>query len=363
MSVTEDTKRARIEEDEVEIRLSDIVNFLKSSRWTVLKWTAIFLIIGFLYALSSQNEFSATVRVMPELKGASGTGGLSDLKSLAGLAGVNLDNATASEAIRPDLYPDIVQSISFSLYLLKQPVKTLDDRKLKSLQAFLKEQSAVGFTNWLAKLLGNGESEEPKRKSDSYNALQLSPQEEALSSQVNKRVSAAIDKKTGIITISSQMPDPVVAAVVAQQTLDYLTNYVTNYRTGKARQQVQFLSQQVENAGQRYKATEYALSSYRDRNRSLYLNTAKIDEQRLQADYLLAQTVYNDLSKQLEQARIKVQEEAPVFQVLDPARVPLHKSAPERTLIIIGFTVLGAMLGLAAFFVRWFIRRQSTYIS
>jgi uncharacterized protein involved in exopolysaccharide biosynthesis len=156
------------------------------------------------------------------------------------------------------------------------------------------------------------------------------------------------------------MPDPTVAATVASLSLNYLTNYITNYRTGKSRQQVKFLSQQVTSARRRYKAAEYGVSAYRDRNRSVYLNTAKIEEQRLQADYLLAQGVYNDLAKQLEQARIKVQEEAPVFQVLEPARVPLRKSEPKRTMITLGFAIFGAIIGLFVFFIRWFVRRQST---
>ena len=172
---------------------------------------------------------------------------------------------------------------------------------------------------------------------------------------MNERVFAEIDKKTGVLTIDAKMPDPVVAATIVQLALDYLTKYISNYRTGKSRQQVMFLTQQVTNARRRYEAAEYTVSAYRDRNRSIFLNTAKIEEQRLQADYLLAQTVYNDLSKQLEQARIKVQEEAPVFQVLEPARVPLQKSEPKRTITAIGFAVFGAIIGLSVFFARWFM--------
>ena len=37
-----------------------------------------------------------------------------------------------------------------------------------------------------------------------------------------------------------------------------------------------------------------------------------------------------NLSKQLEQAKIKVAEEAPVFKTLEPARIPLKKSGPKR---------------------------------
>ena len=355
MSVTEDKRKATAAEDEIEIRLSDIAQFLKDSRWTVLRWTAAFLVVGLVYALSKPNEYTTAIRVMPELKGAAGAGGLGDLRSLAGLAGVNLDNANQPEAIRPDLYPDIVQSVPFTLYLLRQPVQTAEQKTLHPLQDFLAEQ---GQNTLLGRLAGSqpAESSAPNAGQPAAGTFQLTKLQEGLSRQLNQRVNAAIDKKSGIMTISATMSDPTVAALVARYTLDHLTKYVTDYRTGKARQQVDFLSRQVNSARRRYQTAEYAVSAYRDRNRATYLNTAKIEEQRLQADFLLAQSVYNDLSKQLELARIKVQEESPVFQVLEPPRVPLTKSGPRRTVLTVGFAIFGAMLGLIVFFVRRLIK-------
>ncbi|RYC68539.1 MULTISPECIES: Wzz/FepE/Etk N-terminal domain-containing protein [Spirosoma] len=350
MTTKEPMTPGELSADEIEIRLGDIIQFFKDSRRTLLVWTAVFLVIGAVYAFSLPNEFTSTVRVMPELKTPAGAGGLGDLKSLAGLAGVSFDNLSGtSEAIRPDLYPDIVQSVPFSLHLLQQPVTSRSNAKSQSLEQYLIQQDK----SWIGSISGDGGTEETSLR-PSGSALQLTKKQEELSKKVSKRVSATIDKKSGIVTITSQMPDPVVAATTANQTLNYLTTYVTNYRTGKSRKQVQFLSQQVNNARHRYQAAEFALSSYRDRNRSLFLETAKIEEQRLQADYLLAQTVYNDLSKQLEQARIKVQEESPVFQILEPAQVPLLKSGPKRTLIVLAFAAIGGILGfLYALFSSW----------
>ena len=44
-----------------------------------------------------------------------------------------------------------------------------------------------------------------------------------------------MDTRSGVITVSAQMPDPVAVAAVTQITLDYLTGYVSNYRTEKVR--------------------------------------------------------------------------------------------------------------------------------
>lgn len=366
MSTTQATPPARQSDpDEIEIRLSDVVRFLKDSRWTVLRWALGALVVGALYAYLQPNQYTAFVTVMPELQTKGGSG-LGNLGSLAGLAGINLDGVSGStEAIRPDLYPSMLQSVPFGLYLLSQPVRV--GNRLFTVQDYLiwSAENSVGSRVWET-LFGWLSSDDVvavkavnNRPQNPAQPLLLTQQQEGLIQAMGKRVVAEIDKRTGVITITAKMPDPAVAAAVARLSLDYLTNYVTNYRTGRSRQQVKFLTQQVTNARRRYQAAEYQVSAYRDRNRSLFLQTAKIEEQRLQADYLLAQTVYNDLSKQLEQARIKVQEEAPVFQVLEPARVPLRKSEPKRTMMALGSAVFGAIVGLFLFFIRWFAHRQS----
>lgn len=332
--------------DEIEIRLSDIVKFFKQSRLRILIGALIGLFIGGLYAFSKPNMYTAQVTVMPEAQ-SKGGGSLGNLGSLAGLAGISLDNLGGQDAVRPDLYPNVLQSVPFALDLLKQPVYSQKFKAKMTLQEFINRMGKIGFFSGIAGFFSGKRSDEKEEQLDPKNfsqAIEVTKEQDDLIKSVQKSASAVHDKKTGIITITAVEPDPVVAATVARLSLEYLTNYVTTYRTEKARKQVAFLIQQVREAKNKYQASEYMLSDYRDRNRSLFLNTAKIEEQRLQADYLLAQTVYNELSKQLEQAKIKVQEETPVFKTLEPPTVPLRKSGPNRTFIILGFTALGAFL-------------------
>lgn len=365
MSVTERATDPKAEDDDkvLEITLTDIVVFLKRSRRTIFLSAIVGALFGALYALSKPNVYTAQVTVMPEIQGK-GTGGLGSLGSLAGLAGVSLDNLGGQDAIRPELYPTILQSVPFALDLLKQPVYSQKLKSRTTLQEFVKRVAREGFISRFLNLFAGADiAEDTEEKSDPKNysqALQVTKEQDELIKVVQGSVTATYDKKTGIIAIVAIEPDPVVAATVARLSLEYLTTYITTYRTEKARKQVDFLVQQVEDSQKRYKATEYALSSYRDRNRSLFLNTAKIDEQRLQADYLLAQSVYTDLSKQLEQAKIKVQEETPIFKTLEPPTVPLRKSGPKRTIMVGVFCIVGALISIALLLVRYITRRPRT---
>ncbi len=325
--------------DEIEINIADIIDFVKQN-WKKAMITGIaFGLIGVVYALLSQNEFESRTSLMPELQGgASKMGGLS---ALAGLAGIEVGGAGSTEAVRPDLYPSILQSTPFILHLLKQPVYSSEYKTTTTVEQYFDRKNQTITEKIFGKSnKKDGDLLDPKNESKT---LELTKKYENLIKDLNTRVVTAVDKKTGLISINAKMPDPVVAASTVKIAVDYLKEYVTTYRTDKSRKQVIFLANQVAEAKARYQSAEVAVAGYKDRNRFLIMNTAKVEEQRLIADFMLAQTVYNDLSKQFEQSKIRVEEETPVFKILDPAKIPLQRSEPKRTMIVLGFGVLGVL--------------------
>ena len=52
----------------------------------------------------------------------------------------------------------------------------------------------------------------------------------------------------------------------------------------------------------------------------------------------LAYQVYSQVAQQLQVARAKIQEEKPVFAVVEPASIPLEPSGLSRKVIVIGIT-------------------------
>ena len=47
--------------------------------------------------------------------------------------------------------------------------------------------------------------------------------------------------------------------------------------------------------------------------------------------------VYNSLAQKYEQDKLKVQEQTPVYAIIDPATVPLKAISPNKVIIIIAF--------------------------
>ncbi|MEO6287398.1 MAG: Wzz/FepE/Etk N-terminal domain-containing protein [Dyadobacter sp.] len=323
----------------LEISIRDLINFLKKYFLLLVLAGVSFAIIGVLYSFLLTRMFTAQTVLLPEYS-------MSNSNSIFSMA-VGSEKGGAEKLV-PDLYPNILKSTPFGQYLLKQPVTDESGKKYARLEEYLGRTNEVSIISSILSIFKSG-----KAKSSTKSAPISSPDILTLSSEEQGKISAAIglvginvDNKNGIITIDCEMSDPVVAAILVEASKKYLISYVEEYRTSKTSDQVTFLQERVTESKSRQNKAEYALQSYRDRNRSSYLNVARIEEQRLQADYTLAQSVYSDLVVKLEQAKIKVKEEKPVFKILEPAKVPTYKSSPKRPIIAIIFAVAGGFMAL-----------------
>ena len=81
-----------------------------------------------------------------------------------------------------------------------------------------------------------------------------------------------------------------------------------------------------------------------DANSNVVFQSTMAERERLQNDMNLAYQVYSQVAQQLQVARAKVQEEKPVFAVVEPAVVPLNPSGTSRKVIVIGFVFLAVAL-------------------
>ncbi|RIV19393.1 lipopolysaccharide biosynthesis protein [Fibrisoma montanum] len=316
-----------------------LIRILVQNRVWVLLVALLFGLAGIGLALMATPEFVSEARIMPEMNSGSNDV-FKRLASVAGFAGIDLAETEGVDAVRPDLYPNVLQSTPFILYLLDRPVRTRSGTD-QTVTSFLETHKSWSVAKFLAR------NEEPQRliKNAPGQPMELTRQQQDLVEEVQKRVSARLDTRSGIITITAKMPDANVAAGVAQLAMDYLTQYVTSYRTEKARQDLQFYADRLSEARRRYQNAQKGVFEYNDQHRYMVVQAATMDKQRREAELSIAQTVYTELARQYEQARLKVQERTPVFKVLEPANVPLIRVSPKRTVMVLFYTLAGFVVG------------------
>lgn len=338
------------QDKEFSIDFKALWKVIKKEKLLIISSAFICAIIAAVIVFKKPNEFTSVVSVMPELD-ASSTGGLSKFAGLASLAGVDLSNISSSDAIRPDLYPSIINNTSFYLYLLSQKVKTSEGRVI-SFKDFYNtyydidiDSSKKGLSDKIRSLLGI--KIRPIKVEKNSKLVYLSKVDGEITEELTKKIIADMDKKTGIISISVELPDPLTAAYVAQISMNYLTSFVTNYRTEKSRLDLNFIEKQMTEAKEKFYRIQNKKAKYSDQFQAatIRLQSADVARERIESDYRVSSTFYAQLLQQYETAKMKVQEQTPVFKMLQNPIIPYDKSRPRRSLIILFFTSFGVGIG------------------
>lgn len=341
-------KPTRDDNDEQEIDLLELARKLWDSRRLILKVMGVGLVVGLVVAFSIPKEYTTTIKLAPEFSdGAKASGGLGALASMAGLS----TGSSGSEAVQPMLYPDIVSSVPFTVGLFDVPV-TADKGKLHStVRQYLEEETSSPWWGALMSIPGaviGGvksifTSEDEAAPSDTINMFNLTTDENNIVTALTERVSADVDTKTSIITLSVTMQDPMVSAMLADTVAERLKAYVTSYRTNKAREDLKYAKLLNDEAQKDYYEAQQRYADYMDKNQGIVLRSGRTEQERLQNESALAFNLYNTTSQRLQAAKAKVQEITPVYTVLQPATVPLRPSKPSKALILVGFIFLAAV--------------------
>jgi uncharacterized protein involved in exopolysaccharide biosynthesis len=300
------------------------------------------LVLAIVVAFSIPKEYSTVVKMAPEVgEGAKRAG------ALAALTGMNLGGSSTGDAISPDLYPDVVQSIPFLVELFPMEV-TLEDGITKlSFYDYLTEHHRKA---WWAYLLGaplntvgwikDAFSEKKPQREGQQGLIALSEGERGVVKLLQKKLNVAVDKKTLVITATVSLQDPLDSAQIALLLTEKLQSYITNNRTKKAKQDYDFTLRAFTDAKTNYYKAQEAYAAFEDANKNIISASYRTEQVRLQNDVSLSFGIYNTLAQKLEQDKLRIQEETPVYTVIEPASVPSEASSPKKLLILAGFLFL-----------------------
>ena len=159
---------------------------------------------------------------------------------------------------------------------------------------------------------------------------------------------AAVDKKTSMTSVAVTMQNPRAAAVVADSVVKKLQEYIIDYRITKSKEDCIYLEKLFKERQQEYYSAQQKYADYLDSHDNIILQSVRAEQERLQNDMSLAYQVYSQVASQLQVARAKVQEEKPVFAIVEPAVVPLEPSGTSRKIYVFGRDFLNKFKELRA---------------
>lgn len=333
---------------EQEIDLLDILRKIIAIRKTIYKAVGIGLIIGIIVTVSIPKQYTVEVTLSPEM-GSRKSNGLSDLA--ASFLGGDAASSDGSGALNAFLSADIVSSTPFLLELKDMKVNEGNT----TLDTYLDSQSSpwwsyvIGLPAMMVggvKSLFSDEETMTTTTNTKQGVIELTKKEAGKIGQLKKSISAVIEKKSAMTKVIVTFQDPKVAATVADSVVKKLQEYIINYRTSKVKEDCIYLEKLFKERQQEYYTVQKKYANYVDSHDNLILQSVRAEQERLQNDMSLAYQVYSQVTNQLQVARAKMQEEKPVFAVVEPAVVPLQSSGKGfivYTLVFVFLCVAGAI--------------------
>jgi hypothetical protein len=350
-----------IKEDEGEVVI-DIMQLIKSiwkSRVTLFISMIAGLVFGVIVAITTPKEYTATTIMVPQMNGKSASMG--GLGSLAALAGIDLSGASQGSEMSPILYPKIVSSTPFKLELMNTPIKFEEYDKPISIYDYYANDTiptffgtikkyTIGLPGLVIEWIKPKEDSKSLTSEDGAKLLELTEEQDEVSKKLDKIISLDVEAKEGYLTLSVLLSEPIAAAQLAQKAQELLQREITNFKSQKAKAELDFIQERYNEAQAKAEGYQINIAQKTDQYKNLTSSVPQVQTTRIQTKYGIANTVFQELAKQLEQAKIQVKKDTPIFTVIEPVTIPLKKSKPNSPLIVVMGLILGGVLGLCFVF-------------
>ncbi len=352
---SEENKNMISKQKKSSIDFGQIFAALMKHKRLYYKILPIAFIVACIYTLGLPNYYKCEVKLSPELTTKRSSGSLA---ALASQFGMNLGSgAMGSEALFPTLYPELMNSVDFKASLFNVPVHKKDSTRMMSYYDYIANEQKRSWWGTIIsapfRLMGSLLGSKDTIDQHIVDPFMLTKQQTNIVKIIDKKIVCDVDKKTMVITIDVTDQDPLIAATMADSVKERLQNFITEYRTKKAKVDRDYNRKLFKEAKIRYDKARQLYASFSDANQDIILESVRTKLTDLENEMQLQFNNYNAIAQQLQLAEAKVQEETPAFTTLQSATVPVQKSGPKRSRMVIIFLFL-AFLGTTV----WILHKE-----
>ena len=312
-----------------EIDLIELLKIAWNGRKQIIIISFVFVLVGVTVALLSPVVYTSSTTFINSQTESSSNSGLS---GVASLVGINLGGIGSGSEIPPTMYPQIGQSIEFKRALLGSYV---DEEEQIKLGDFLADYNAF-----------------EKSVTDNNNKLFVSEYENSLFKVLNDVISISVNQKDGFVTILANMPESEYAANTCINAREILQKTVINNKIKSAKQKLEYSEKQLASKRIEFEEIQNKLAYFNDSNLNLVTSSVINERERLEAEFQIINAVMIELSKQVEQRKLQVSEDTPVFSILKEASMPVKRSSPKRTQMVLIFGFIGLLVSILYTLVR-----------
>jgi len=333
----------------VDIYEDDSIDLIKlfSTLWInkkfIVKVTLLFFLVGIAYSLSLKNIYRSSSIFYPHYEKIDNS---NSLKSLAGLAGINLSNQSSSD-IPSTLYPNLISSPIFKRKILDEIINfegvelSYRDYLLANSSSFNIKGLLVFPITFLGNLITNKEDIINNNYSD---ILNFSNEEYRIHQYLKGIILLNLNEKEGFVELSVDDQNPYVASQIAEIAKNILQESIIDFKIKNINATYKFISGQLEIAKNNFYLLQDSLAKFKDKNKNIKSDLFLNQFSRIESEYTLSRNIYNELALNKEKIAIEVRKNTPIFTVIKPVVIPNDRFEPKRKMIVLIYSFLGIMI-------------------
>lgn len=301
---------------------------LKASLKKPLQWALAAGLLTAVITLFMPNYYRSEARLLPvESKGLGGN--LGGLANAAAAFGVSVPGGDSSDAN----FVDVLNS----RWLKEQLVNTEFRYRVKSWR-FGTEREMRGT---LKEYLG-------------------SPNLDQAVSGLGTSLSVSRDMKSKLITISAESRSPELSQAIVQRAGKLLEEFLQEKGRTRGSAKAAFAEARLLDARREMDDAEEALRRFLENNRNFQGSSdpaVRLKGARLETELRLRQQLVGAIAMNREQALLEEKNDIPILNVLDPGNLPIDKSRPGRSQIVLTLSLLVGLTGWCIANRQWLMFR------
>jgi hypothetical protein len=149
-----------------------------------------------------------------------------------------------------------------------------------------------------------------------------------------------IDKKLSVVAVNFVAGDEKFSQLFVENLVENVASFYIDTKTGKSRKNVALLEHRVDSVKNELDAAMYGRAQFTDQNFGLVRQQAAVPKIKQEIRVQMLSTMYTELIKNLEFAKLALMREEPIIQIIDRPILPLDKQKLGKKMGVI----LGGML-------------------
>ncbi len=333
---------------ELIIKTKNTYLYLKSKWKTILSYSVLGAMLGLAYSFVAKPQYTATCSFV--LEDGSKTGLLSQYAGLASMAGIDIGGG-GSGIFQGDNIIELYKS------------RTMIEKTLLCSVAFDGRSQLL-----IDRYINANKLRERWKKHDGIDSIvftgdmgQFSRKQDSIITDVvdflNKKALTITkpDKKLNIISVTLTSPDELFAKMFTLKLVENVNLFYVQTKTKKSEQSVQILTKQRDSVRAVLNNSINGVAAATDAtpNPNPGLLTLRVPSQKRQIDVQASGSVYAEIVKQLELAKIALQQETPLIQVIDAPVLPLDVSKLSKAKATVIGLIAGCILCIGVLVIKW----------